>query len=160
MQPLHAADRLVYLVTNDLQFATHLSQQIIHFGYIVRHFHDTEKALPNFIVDQNFIALIVDISSNEDRPSEKDIFIESSRLQQSYKNIIFASEQDNQIVRLKSIRAGGAAFFAKPVNIVGLIDKLDALHRDPSDSTALKKLIIENQLAVASYYEMVLKLED
>ena len=31
--------------------------------------------------------------------------------------VIFTSDHDDQIVRLKSIRAGGAAFFTKPIDV-------------------------------------------
>lgn len=156
-QPVQPSDRLVYLVTNDVYFASHVSQQIVHFGYFVQHLRDI-KSLQSVIADHNSVAIIVDIPYNADRPDEKDIFIEISALQNAYSNFIFTSDHDDQIVRLKSIRAGGAAFFTKPINIVSLIDKLDSLNRNSSAPQPSKVLIIEDQHAVASYYQMVLKM--
>ena len=156
-QPVQPSDRLVYLATNDLHFTAHLSQQINHFGYIVQHVRDI-KSLQNAITDQNSVAIIIDISSHDDQPNEKEIFAEISALQHNYSNFIFTSDYDDQIVRLKSIRAGGPAFFTKPINIISLIDKLNSLIKSPSPPQPSKVLIIEDQPTVASYYQMVLKM--
>ncbi len=154
VQPL---DRLVYLMTKDFNFASHLAQQIIHFGYFVQHVRDF-KSLQNAIPEQNSVAILVDIPFNSDRSIEQDLFIEISKLQHASGNLIFISDYDDQIVRLKSIQSGGAAFFTKPVNIVGLIDKLDSLNRTSAVQKLSRVLIIEDQHAVASYYQMVLKM--
>jgi diguanylate cyclase (GGDEF)-like protein len=156
-QPVQPSDRLVYLATNDLQFAAHISQQILHFGYIIQHVRDI-KSLSHAIADQNCVAIIIDIPPDGDQPNEKDFFAEISAFQNSFSNFIFTSDHDDQIVRLKSIRAGGAAFFTKPINIVSLIDKLDSLIRNTSALQPSKVLIIEDQHTVASYYQMVLKM--
>jgi diguanylate cyclase (GGDEF)-like protein len=100
----------------------------------------------------------VDIPSDDVLTSGEGIFTEISELQQTHSNFIFISDRDDQIVRLKSIRAGGAAFFTKPINIVSLVDKLDSLNRTTSIPQRSKVLIIEDQHAVASYYQMVLKM--
>jgi diguanylate cyclase (GGDEF)-like protein len=157
LQPVQLSDRLVYLATNDSHFAAHLSEQIIHFGYLIQHVRDF-KSLPNAIADQNSVAIIIDIPNGEDHSDEKDIFTEVSAFQHAYSNFIFTSDHDDQIVRLKSIQAGGSAFFTKPVNIVSLIDKLDSLSRNASAPQPSKVLIIEDQHTVASYYQMVLKM--
>lgn len=157
LQPPPLTDRLVYLVTDDSHFASHLSQQILHFGYRVQHIRDI-TSLPNLIADQNSVAITIDIPSEKNQTIEQDIFFEISALQHTYSNLIFTSNRDDQVLRLKSIRAGGAAFFNKPINIVSLIDKLDALNRSTSVPQASKVLILEDQPAVASYYQMILKM--
>ncbi len=154
--PVQPPERLVYLVTDEFDFSTHLSQQIIHFGYSIQHIRSI-KNLPNFIADKKSAALIIDIPGHGDQ-MEADLFAEINALHISDKNIIFTSGHDDQIIRLKSIRAGGAAFFSKPINIVSLIDKLDILHRTISAPQPSKVFIIENQHTVASYYQMVLKM--
>lgn len=156
-QPVQPSDRLVYLATNDLNFSAHISQQIIHFGYMVQHIRDI-KGLSNAIADQNSVAIIIDIPSYENKLNETDIFAEISALKHTYSNFIFTSDRDDQIVRLKSIRAGGTAFFTKPINIINLIDKLDSLTRNTSMPQPPKVLIVEDQHTVASYYQMVLKM--
>jgi diguanylate cyclase (GGDEF)-like protein len=157
VQPSQPSERLVYLVTDDSHFASHLSQQIIHFGYHIQHVRDI-KSLPNLITDRKSVAITIDIPAEKKQTTDQDIFVAISALQHTYSNLIFTSDRDDQIVRLKSIRAGGAAFFNKPINIVSLIDKLDALNRSTATLLPFKVLIIEDQLAVASYYQMVLKM--
>jgi diguanylate cyclase (GGDEF)-like protein len=155
--PAQPADRLVYLATNDSLFASHLTQQIIHFGYYVQHLRDI-NSLQNAFADQKSVAILVDIPSYDESRTGEDIFNEISALQQPHTNLIFVSDRDDQIVRLKSIRAGGAAFFTKPINIVSLVDKLDSFNRTASEPQRSKVLIVEDQQAVASYYQMVLKM--
>ncbi len=156
-QPVQPSDRLVYLVTNDVHFASHVSQQIIHFGYFVQHVREI-KSLPSIIADLNSVAIIIDISPNGDQPDGINIFSAIGELQHSYGNFIFTTDRDDQIVRLKSIRAGGAAFFTKPINIVSLIDTLDSLNRSTQMPQPSRVLIIDDQHAVASYYQMILKM--
>ncbi len=150
-------ERLVYLVTRDHQFASYISQQITHFGYYVQHARDI-KSLANVIADHHSIALLVDIDPDDNHCSESSIFDEISRLQLASLAIIFISELDNQDLRLKAIHAGGTAFFTKPINIVSLVDKLDALDRTHSNPQSPRVLIIEDQYTVASYYQMVMRM--
>jgi DNA-binding response OmpR family regulator len=95
-------------VTNDSVFATHVSQQIMHFGYTVQHIRDFKNLL-NVIADQNSVAVMLDICSTDNQSDYKDIFEEISGLEHSSCNFIFTSDLDDKVVRLKSIRAGGAA---------------------------------------------------
>ncbi len=157
MLPVQPPERLVYLVTSDINFAAQVSHQIVHFGYYIQHLRDS-KGLSNVFADQSAVAIIVDLPSSEHQPTKKDIFVELSELQHPHGNLIFASDADNQSLRLKSIQAGGSAFFTKPVNIVNLVDKLDSLNKTLSIPQTSKVLIIEDQNTVASYYQMVLKM--
>ena len=127
--PIMPSDRLVYLVSDDNNFASHLSQQILHFGYRIQHVRDI-KSLPNIIAEQKSVAVTIDIPASQKQPTDQDIFVEINSLKHTYSNLIFTSDRDDQIVRLKSIQAGGAAFFNKPINIVSLIDKLDSLNKN------------------------------
>jgi diguanylate cyclase (GGDEF)-like protein len=156
-QPPHQKDRLVYLVTKNHHFATFLSQQIIHFGYYLQHVRDI-KSLANVIADHKYVAMLVDIPHDAHHNDENSIFEELNELQLASRALIFFSDHDEQIVRLKAIQAGGTAFFTKPIDIVTLIDKLDSLKRTTPNPQSPRVLIIEDQFTVASYYQMVLKM--
>jgi diguanylate cyclase (GGDEF)-like protein len=151
------SDRLVYLVTDDVPFSDHISQQIIHFGYVVQHIRDL-KSFPYVSADQKPVAIIIDIPVNEEQMIPPEFWHEISGFPQTAQNLIFTSGLDDQTVRLKSIQMGGVAFFTKPTNIVGLVDKLDALDKNASKQQPSKVLIVEDQNAVASYYQMILKM--
>jgi diguanylate cyclase (GGDEF)-like protein len=143
IRQVQPSDRLVYLVTRDNQFAAFISQQIIHFGYYVQHVRDI-RSLANVTVEHPSVAILVDIPSTGENISNP---------------LVFISEADDQVVRLKSIRVGGTAFFTKPINIVGLIDKLDSLNPTTTKTTQpYRVLIVDDQQSVASYYQMVLKM--
>ncbi len=151
------SDKLVYLITRDHHFAAYVSQQITHFGYFIQHVRDI-KSLANIVADPHLVAILVDIPPDDDQNTENGIFIEISNLQLASCPLIFTSEHDDQIVRLKSIQAGGTAFFTKPIHIVSLIDKLDSLHRTNSNPQLFRVLIVDDQYTVASYYQMILKM--
>ena len=157
-QPEPSSERLVYLVTGDLQFATFISQQIVHFGYYVQQVRDF-SSLVNITAGHHSVAIMVDIPSYEDRLAAQDIFAEIKNSHIVSSPLIFFSNQDDQTIRLKSIRVGGIAFYTKPVNIVSLIDKLDSLDTSTtSNIQPYRVLIVDNQQSVASYYQMVLKM--
>jgi diguanylate cyclase (GGDEF)-like protein len=155
--PAQSPDRLVYLVTRDHHFASYVSQQITHFGYFIQHVRDI-KSLANVIADHHSVAILVDIPPDDGQNQETSIFVEINSLQLASRALIFISEHDDQTVRLKSIQAGGTAFFTKPINIVSLIDRLDTLNRTISNPQLFRVLIVEDQYTVASYYQMVLKM--
>lgn len=153
---VQSKDRLVYMVTRDQLFVVFISQQIEHFGYFVQHVRDF-KSLANAIADHISVAVLVDIPSLERGLPGTDVFQEIVEFQQTSIPLIFFSDVDSQEVRLRAIRSGGTAFFTKPVNIISLIDKLDALNKDLS-TDPYRVLIIEDQQSVASYYQMVLNM--
>jgi len=156
-QQAQPSDRFVYLVTRDYNFASYISQQITHFGYHVQHARDI-KSLANAIADHRSIALLMDIPAGEGLNDHASIFDEVSKLQSASLAIFFISELDNQELRMKSIRAGGTAFFTKPINIVSLVDKLDTLSRSSLKNQSFRVLIVEDQHTVASYYQMVMRM--
>jgi diguanylate cyclase (GGDEF)-like protein len=144
-------------VTRDHPFAAYVSEQITHFGYVIQHFRDL-KSLANIIADPHSVAILIDIPFDDDQNLENTFFVEISDLHLASRGLIFISEHDDQIVRLKSIQAGGTAFFNKPINIVSLIDKLDSLHKTISNPQLSRVLIVEDQVPVANYYQMILKM--
>ncbi len=149
-------ERLVYLVTRDQPFASYVSKQLTHFGYFIQHVGDI-KSLANSVSD-NPITIMVDLPTDEYKNPKNSVFIEIDKLELSSCNLIFTSEYDDQTVRLKSIQAGGKAFFTKPINVVNLVDKLNSLHRTISNPQPFRVLIVESDQIVASYYQMILKM--
>jgi diguanylate cyclase (GGDEF)-like protein len=154
--PSPTIERLVYLVSPNQAFAGYVAQQINHFGYSLHHVR-SPKNLANIFTDQHAIAILIEIPSEDDLKSDWKILDVIRQLPASARPLIFIAEQDDQAVRLMAIKMGGTAFFTKPINIVSLIDRLDSLHRIISSPPASRVLIIEDQLTIASYYQMILK---
>lgn len=155
--PVHSVDRLVYLVTQDSHFSSFLSRQITHFGYYVQQVRDL-SSLERLIADHNSVAILVDIPAEAGETGGGRFIEEFRPLQQISSRLIFTSDRDSQAIRLKSIQAGGTAFFTKPLNIVSLVDRLDSLNRTILPPQASRVLIVEEQPSVASYYQMVLRM--
>jgi diguanylate cyclase (GGDEF)-like protein len=149
-------DQLVYLVSSNQSFGGHLAHQISHFGYYVQMVKDW-YALQNSIAEHASVAVIVDVPSLGKNSAPDNIFEEIRATWQSTIPLMFVADHDDQADRLRAIRAGGIAFFRKPIDIVNLVDKLDSL-QVPTLSDHHRVLIVEDQQPIASYYQMVLKM--
>jgi diguanylate cyclase (GGDEF)-like protein len=157
IQQAQSLKKLIYLVTKDKQFASFLSQQLRHFGFFVQEVRD-HTSLENAIANHQAVALLIDLPFNETHSNEEENFIDIGGLKKSTSPIIFLSDRDDQSVRFNAIRLGGKAFFSKPINVVGLVDKLDSLHPTGSPDPQHRVLIIEDQQPVANYYQMILEM--
>lgn len=158
VQPAQSMNKLVYLVTTDLDLVAYLSQQVIHFGYYIQHTRDL-KSLANMMADHHAVAILVDTSSSDLGENGRNIFEEVSDFKKISSPLVFISDSDDQDHRLRSIQVGGEAFFTKPINIDGLIDKLDLLNSNANVvPQPYRVLIVENQHTIASYYKMVLEM--
>ena len=147
-------EKLVYLVTTDSIFGSYLAQGIGHFGYQVHLINDL-KGLEHTTTENLSMAVLIDIPDEEE--STVDFINKINLIPKASIPLMFISEKDDQEVRLQAIRAGGVAFFKKPVELVELIDKLDEIKR-AMESIPYRVLIIDDQPTVASYYQMVLKM--
>jgi diguanylate cyclase (GGDEF)-like protein len=152
-----AQSKLVYLVTHDDEFAYFLSQQLFHFGYFLQVVRD-KKSLNNAIANQQSVAILIDVQHLADNFWGDTNFIDIDLLQNVKSPLIFYSDSDDQSIRLKAIRAGGKAFFPKPLNMVELVDKLDTLSSNQDENQPYRVLVIEDHQQVANYYQMVLKM--
>ena len=149
-------DGLVYLVTADPQFGAFMAQQIGHFGYFVQIVNDL-TGLENAIAKHLSTAILVDLPALAQKMANGDLFEGIKVFRQTSIPIMFISDQDDQATRLKAIRAGGTAFFSKPVDTVSLIDHLDELNS--AETTApYRVLVVEDQPPIANYYKMVLNM--
>lgn len=152
---INTPERIVYLVSGDNDLGHLLSQQIGHFGYQVhqvRDFQSLEKAIPK----QNSQAILVDMDNADDLPVSGSILENLQFKKIPTIPIMFISAQDDLELRLQAIRAGGKAFFHKPIDIVNLVDKLDEYDTSTADEPD-RVMIIESQPTIGNYYQMVLK---
>lgn len=153
---IQAENRLILLVSPDRDFGGEISRQVNQYGFEVL-IVPSLKHLSNLTSNQRQIAILVDLSALERETPGLDIFQEIEALAIPTLPKIFITENDNHLIRVKAIRTGGVAFFVKPVDIVRLIDKLDALSDEASDSP-YRVLIICEQEPVAKYYQVVLRM--
>jgi len=142
------ATRLIYLVEDDPRTSTTLGQQLKSFGYTVLKLNTVEE-LANAFAREAPSALIAELKfsdhaqrAHDGRPVETPL--------------IFVSEEDSMETRLQAARAGGDAFFAKPVRIGPLVDRLDAL-LNPAASEPYRILVVEDSAEQAEFYSAILR---
>lgn len=152
-QHLANAARLIFLIQQDAGLAQELKRQIGYFGYVVRHFRDlcgyiasVEGARPQAIIldsidfarDPCGIAAMERIRNIESLPT------------------LFISDRDDVDSRLRAVHAGCDAYFAKPVDVSALIDKLDQLTlQGPAEP--YRVLVMEDTRTLAAHYANILK---
>jgi diguanylate cyclase (GGDEF)-like protein len=147
-------DRLVYMLTLDISFGMSIAQQISHFGFYLQIVRDL-SGLEHAIAEHHAVTILVDIASFEEQDPPLDVIHQLGAMKDSSIPLMFISERDDQATRLKAIRAGGRAFFRKPLEIVNLIDQLDNTQASDVD-VPYRVLIIEDDPTVAGFYQMVL----
>jgi diguanylate cyclase (GGDEF)-like protein len=156
MQTIQLSKRLVYLITKDGEFGEFMSHQLSHFGYLTKTVRDLQS-LENVIAGHASIAILVDLTTIEILDSGQSVHDALFQLGHVNTPLFFISENNNQEIRLQAVRAGGVAFFSKPVDVVGIVDKLDK-QEIPTNEDPYRVLIVEDQIPVANYYQMVLRM--
>ena len=147
--------RLVFLVESDAALAHDLSSQIGYFGYTVRLFRDL-CSFSTAIKATRPAAIIMDgVPFGDDACSVAAL--EGIRgTVAKLVPVLFISAHGDMKARLQAVHAGCDAYFTKPVDVVGLIDKLDAL-TSSVPAEPYRVLIVENSASLAKSYVALLK---
>jgi diguanylate cyclase (GGDEF)-like protein len=120
------SSRLIFLVEENPQHAQLLAAQVSHYGYTVNVFSSL-AALESVVRLNPPSAIVMDL----DFPEGKDAAIEAvaavRRDLTARPLAIFVSADDDLATRLQAVRAGGDAYFRKPVDLGAIVDALDRL---------------------------------
>ena len=149
------SEKLIYLVDDDEHMAEFLSLHLINAGYKVNVFHqikDIYEALKQASPD----AVIMDIMFPEGSLAGIDTVDNIRAMTGTRTPILFMSARTDVTARLRVVRAGGDAYFTKPVNLDALINKLDECAL-PDVSEGYRVLVIEDDVDLSEYYEIVLQ---
>lgn len=147
--------RLIYLIESDSCLAGQLATQIGHFGYIVRTFTHT-RAARDHIGQEMPAAIISDITFPEGEKAGIESMRALQRQDYALPPLIFLSSSKDFLTRLESVRAGGSAYFIKPVEITSLIDRLDTL-TSTAQPEPFRVLIVEDTMLLAAVYAKTLE---
>lgn len=149
-----ADNRLIFLVDDDVALAENFGLQIGYFGYTIRTFSTLGEAFRT-IIQTPPAALVLDIDFPEDSLGGFSLLEQIKREIGYVLPTIFISVHGELEFRLKAVRAGGCAYFNKPLDVSALIDKLE-------DVTSCKLeepyriLIVDDSRALAEYYATIL----
>lgn len=147
--------KTIFLVEDDPVLLESLSLQIGHFGYEVQGFSALaparEEARRSFPA-----AIIMDMSFPEGVFAGAETVAAVQRGREERIPIIFISSRNDFTSHLQAARAGADAYFAKPVNVGVLIDKLDMITRKEVVEP-YRILIVDDDADLASYHALILQ---
>lgn len=148
--------RLVYVVEDDEVLAKELRLQLFSFGYKVRIFTDTE-GVPDAIAARRPDALVLDVILGEGYGAGFELMRELQRtLDLRELPVLFVTARSDIAARLDAVRCGAVAYFAKPFDILGLIDRLNHLTAVQS-LEPFRILIVDDDQTLAEHYAVVLR---
>lgn len=127
------AGRLIYVVDDDPMQAQLLEMQIGHFGYTVRSFTELGRfkeaiaAYPSNGLWPGPAAILMDVVFPQGKLAGIEIIEQLRQEQPDLPPVLFISASSDLPSRLQAVRAGGEAYFTKPISIAYVIDALDRI---------------------------------
>ena len=132
--------RDVLLVEGDPALGPWLSQQLERFGYRVRLLDQPEELVAE-IERAPPAALLIDQDFLDRRLLGPQGLSRLRRNLRAPVRLLYLSDRDDLEARLEAVRAGGEAYFTKPVDVGALVDQLDVLTGPPAE--AYRALVVE-----------------
>jgi len=149
------ANRLIFMVEDDPQQAEELAIQIRYFGYQVQILTRLEQ-LREVLQMITPAAVLMDLIFPEGDSAGIEIIQEMRKTILAHMPVIFISVRDDFQARLQAVRAGGQAYFTKPVNVGALIDALDRMTLG-EEPLPYRVLIMDDSPMQANFSAMHLK---
>jgi multidomain signaling protein FimX len=116
--------KLVYLCDDDKELADYIAVHLRHHGYEVIIFNTVDE-LPFAAKQRPPDALLMDIMLTDDDLAGPRIILNIQKRRQNPLPVVFMSARLDIKARLAAVRANGLAYFTKPVDISGLLARLD-----------------------------------
>lgn len=120
--------KLIYLCDDDKELANYIAVHLRHHGYEVVIFNEVDE-LPSAVKQRPPDALLMDIMLTDDDLAGPRIILNIQKRRQTPFPVIFMSARLDIKARLAAVRANGLAYFTKPVDISGLLYRLDKITR-------------------------------
>lgn len=146
--------RLIYLCDDDPLLVEHLAMQLKCFGFLTATFTDPAE-LRTAMLSKRPSAVIMDINF-PNGVSGTDILAAIAREMDNPVPFIFLTARNDFEARMNAIKAGGEAYFQKPVNTLDLVTSLDALTVQ-SQPEAYRVLVVDDEPAIAAYHGLILQ---
>lgn len=147
--------KFVYILDDDPLFCGKLAQQIRCFGYETAEF-TARRDLMEAPWDPFPVAVIIDMIMQEGDFSGAEAALMIEERVGRCPPVIFVSRGSSIEARLEAVKAGGEAYFCKPIPINDLIDCLDRLTSDRS-TDPYRILIIDDDTELSAFYALTLQ---
>lgn len=152
--PQSAAQRRILIATQDPNWAAPLISQLKSFGYRVD-WHDDVAGIETGLKDQRAALVIADGDWDGRELNGIEYFKSLSPPEGIRPSLFFVSQRSDIVARLAAVRAGGAAFFGKPVDLSALVDQINRVMED-EDSEPYRVLIVDDAAELAEHYAATL----
>ncbi len=152
--PWVGGDGPIILVDNDALLARDMAAQLEVFGYRVLVIGELAR-LEEALAHSAPAAVIMDMSFGA---HEHAGALEITRIRQAsalHFPCVFTSGANDFATRLAAVRAGADGYFSKPVDILALAERLDAL-TVKQQAAPFRILIVDDEQLAVSYYATVL----
>lgn len=148
-------DTLIYVLEDDPDTAAEVCMTLRHFGHQVEHFA-TIAAAEAEVLRRPPDFMICDIMFVEEgREAPEAVRIMQQHLPVPIP-VIFVSTRTDFDAYHAAVRAGAVGYFVKPLDIMRLVDCFE-YYLDRHRSAPHRVLIIDDDLALAEHYRLVLK---
>ncbi|MEB0139640.1 MULTISPECIES: diguanylate cyclase [unclassified Undibacterium] len=147
--------RLIYLVDEDSCQQQAITVQLEHFGYeVVRIALLKDLALA--VATRRPDVIVIELIFPEGRLAGAEEIQKIEQLQRLRIPTIFVSKSSSFESRLLAVRARGDGYFTKPVDVVTLTERIDAiLQRDVSNGYRI--LIVDDDTVTSKFYGAILR---
>lgn len=149
------ASNLIFVVEADIEAAQELALQLRYYGYEVEVFNHLDK-FRTAIQQRPHAIILMDIEFPEDEMGGILIMEQIQKELVCPARVIFISTHDDMAYRLGAVRAGGVAYFTKPINSSELIDQLDLITASQIQDP-FRVLIVDDSPTILSYHATILE---
>jgi diguanylate cyclase (GGDEF)-like protein len=145
----------IYMCDDDELAAENLIIQLGCFGYGVVNFSSPD-ALRSAVLSNPPDAVIMDIMFPDGGNAGTEIIASLRRDLPKPPPVIFVSARRDFDARLRSVVAGGQAYFTKPARAIDMVEVLDTLtsRREPEP---FRILVVDDEPEVAEYHSLILE---
>lgn len=149
------SDRLVYICDDEPLQSEHLAEQLRCFGYQTELFNNTEDFRQAVLKGSPAVA-VMDLMFPEGDNAGANVVTDLRVNHKVAFPVMFVSARRDFGARLRAIRAGGEAYFAKPVRAMDLVVTLDALTRQ-REPEPFRVLVMDDESEIAQYHSLILE---
>jgi diguanylate cyclase (GGDEF)-like protein len=147
-----AAERCVAILDRGAAEGERLAAQLGHFGYLPRLFRQP-AALQEFVEHIRPLAVLIQVAAPEEIDALSTL---TRRISLAGLPLAVIADQGDLRTRLRALRAGGSAFFTRPLETDDLVDWLDALCSAATDEP-YRVLVLADQPGDAALYARTLE---
>lgn len=146
---------LIYLLDEDDDLISTLSGKLRQRGFDTHRVADPGE-LPEIIRQRPPAALFIDLSFNDGQQSGAQVLFQLRKVYQQNLPVVFVSNRDDMAARIAATRAGGRAFFTRPVPIQAVVEALARVTL-PRPVRSYRVLIVDEKGSIGSRYLDILK---